>query len=127
MPTQNRVRCEQRTKFLESLATEDFACDCQASSLVVIEQDPLFVELLFEHLVFGSQILDHFLLLAVDPTGEDDDVELPRLKNEIHERVHRGEVHGNGLHHRMIGLAVQRYVPRGYHHSICRMLIVRSG
>lgn len=62
-------------------------------------------------LVFGSQILDRFLLLAMDPTGEDDDVELPRLKNEVHERVHRGEVHGNGLHHRMISLAVQRYVP----------------
>ena len=40
----------------------------------------------FEHLVFRSQVLDHFLLLAIDPASEDDDIELPRLKDEIHDR-----------------------------------------
>ena len=33
------------------------------------------------------QIFDHFLLLAVDPTGEEDDVELPGVKREIRERT----------------------------------------
>ncbi len=34
----------------------------------------------------GAEILDHFLLLAVDPTCEDDDVQLPGVEEEIHDR-----------------------------------------
>ena len=86
MPSQDRVRREQRADFFESLAAEDLAFDRQSTPLIVVQQDPLLAELLFEHLVLGSQVLDHFLLLAIDPASEDDDIELPRLKNEIHDR-----------------------------------------
>jgi hypothetical protein len=37
-------------------------------------------------LVFGSQILDHLLLLAIDPAGEDEQQELPGLEDEVHGR-----------------------------------------
>ena len=37
--------------------------------------------------VARSQILNHFLLLAIDPAGKDHDEQLPRLKNEFHRRL----------------------------------------
>jgi hypothetical protein len=37
--------------------------------------------------VLGSQILNHFLLLAIDPAGKDHDEQLPRLKNKFHRRL----------------------------------------
>jgi hypothetical protein len=40
--------------------------------------------LFFEDLVFGWQVLDHLLLLLVDPTGDDGDHQPPRLENENH-------------------------------------------
>ena len=51
------------------------------------EEDALLTELLLEHLILGPQVLDHLLLLAIDPARENNDVQLPRLKNKIHERA----------------------------------------
>jgi len=86
MPTQDRVGCEQRADFLESLAAEDLPFDCQSTPLVVIQQNPLLAVRLLDYLILGSQIVDHLLLLPVHPAGKDDKVELPGLKREIHER-----------------------------------------
>lgn len=86
MPAQNRVRREQCAEFFESLATEDLGFDSETTPLVVAEQDPLLAKFLFEDLVFRSQVFDHFLLLAIDPTGEDGESELPGLENESHDR-----------------------------------------
>ena len=106
MPTQDCVRHEQRTDFFESLAAEDLPFDCQSTALVAVQQYPLLAELLFENLVFCSQVLDHFLLLAIDPTSQDGEIELPGVKNEIRDRpIHRDDMRGNGLHHRMNSLA----------------------
>ena len=87
MPTQDRVWREQRAEFFESFVARDLALDGQSSSLIIVEQSPLVAKLLLEHLVLGSQILDHLLLLTIDPAGEDDEAELPRLKNEVHEHA----------------------------------------
>jgi hypothetical protein len=38
-------------------------------------------------LVLGPQILDHFLLLAIEPAGKEQNQQLPRLQNEIHLRL----------------------------------------
>ena len=54
--------------------------------MIVIQQDPLLAVRLLEDLVFGSKVVDHLLLLAMDPTGQHDDIELPRMKYEIHDR-----------------------------------------
>src|SRR5262249_52480292 len=43
-------------------------------------------EFLSENLVFGVQVLDDLLLFTINPSGEDDDKELPRLENEVHGR-----------------------------------------
>ena len=66
VPPQNRIGCEQRANFFESLAAEDLAFDGQTTPLIVVEQDAIPAELLFEHLVLSPQVFDHVLLLAVD-------------------------------------------------------------
>ena len=45
---------------------------------------PFLIEIFPEHLVFGPQILDHELLLAVDPTCQDEEKELPGMQDEVH-------------------------------------------
>ena len=85
MPTQDRIRCEQRAEFLQPFAAEDLTLQRESSTLVIVQQDSLLAELFLEHLILGSQILDHFLLLAIDPAGENHQVELPGLEDEGHD------------------------------------------
>jgi len=77
----------------EKLAAEDFGFDGQTSALIVIEQDAPFAELLPEDLVFGAQVVDDLLLLAIDPTGEDEEQKVSGLEDKVHGRL--GEVKGN--------------------------------
>src|ERR1019366_7560432 len=84
MPAQNGVRREERTDLLQCLAAQDLAFDSQAASLIVIEQNPFLADLLAQHLVLRTQILDPFLLLVVDPPSENGQQKLPRLQNESH-------------------------------------------
>jgi hypothetical protein len=37
-------------------------------------------------LVLGQQVVNHLLLLPIDPAGKDDEIQLPGLENEIHNR-----------------------------------------
>ncbi len=39
----------------------------QAAPLVVIEKNAFLAELFFQHLIFGSQVFDDFLLMPVNP------------------------------------------------------------
>jgi hypothetical protein len=48
------------------------------------EENPGLAEFIFEDLVLGAELLDDFLLLAVDPAGQDGEEELPGLENEVH-------------------------------------------
>ena len=34
--------------------------------------------------ILGTQVIDRFLLLAVDPAGQDGEEELPGLEDEVH-------------------------------------------
>ena len=95
MPAQDGVGREQGAKQFQLPAAEDFSLDGQSSPLIIAEQDPFPAELFFEYGVLGSQILDDFLLLAIDPTGkdhdgqQDHDEQLPRLQDECHRRLDR--------------------------------------
>jgi hypothetical protein len=53
--------------------------------LIIVEQDSLLAQLFFKDLILDSQVVDRFLLLPIDPTSENEKVQLPGLKNEIHE------------------------------------------
>ncbi len=87
MPTQNRIGREDRSNFTEHLPAQDFAFDSQTTPLIIVEQDSLLAEFFFEHLVFGAQVFDCELLLAIDPTSEYEKIDLPRMESEIHLRL----------------------------------------
>ena len=65
--------------------TEKLAFHSQSPSLVIVEQDAFLANPLLEYPVLRDQVMDHFLLLALDPANEDYEVELPRLQNEVHD------------------------------------------
>ena len=48
------------------------ATDCEPPPLIVVEQNPLVAVRFLEHLVLGSQVIDHLLLLAIDPACDND-------------------------------------------------------
>lgn len=79
MPAQDPVWREQRSDFFEPFASEDLTFDGQPSPLIIVEQNSLLAELLYKHLVFGSQVLDCLLLLPIDPRCQDQNQELPWL------------------------------------------------
>ena len=55
-----------------------------AAAVAEVAFDPQPVQLLLQHLVLGPEVLHHGLLLAVEPSGEADQQELPGSQNEIH-------------------------------------------
>ena len=79
MPTDDRVGRKQRVDFFEHLAVQELAFGRQSLPLVVLQQDAFLTGFLPEHLIFGTQVLDHELLLAIDPTGQNEGIELPRM------------------------------------------------
>ena len=70
-----------------ALRTKRFAFDSQQTALIVGQQDPLLAHLFQQRLDLIVLKLDHFLLPVMDPAGEDDQQELPRLQNEVHQDV----------------------------------------
>jgi hypothetical protein len=74
--------------------------------LVVVEQNAALAEYFSKYLVLGPEVIIDLLLPLVDPTGEDEMEEMPRLKNEVHGwtrccggrslSIGSGEVHVNG-------------------------------
>ena len=56
----------------------------EPSTLVISEQNPSLAEFFPEDLILGTKILDPFLLLAIDLACDDEQKQLPRLKNKVH-------------------------------------------
>jgi hypothetical protein len=79
MPAQDRFGPHNGGDFLQCLATRYLSYDGQTPALVITEQDPFLAKLLIEHPILSSQILDYILLVAIDPTGEDHQEQLPRF------------------------------------------------
>ena len=84
MPAEDRVGREQRADLLQSFATKHPALHCQSAALVIREQNPSLTELLFQHSVFGQQVIDQLLLLSIHPASQDDEAEMPWFKDEVH-------------------------------------------
>ena len=70
MPTEDPIGRKQRADFKESLAAEDLAFYGQLSALFVGQRDSFLPELLFQRSILSSQVIDHFLLLSIDPSSE---------------------------------------------------------
>lgn len=54
MPTHDRVGSYDRGNVLECLASQDLTLDCEAPTLVIVEQDTLLANLLLQNLVLGT-------------------------------------------------------------------------
>ena len=66
------------------LPPEDLAFHGQAPPLIIVEQNAFLAELFSEHAILGPKVLDYFLLSMIDPAGEDQNKQLPRLQDEFH-------------------------------------------
>jgi hypothetical protein len=82
MPTQNRIRGDDRRDSQHSLAPEDLAFAGQAAALMVVQQNPFPAECFLEDPILDAEVFHHGLLPAVEPTGESDEQELPGLEDE---------------------------------------------
>ena len=87
MPSQDRVRREQGANLLELFATEDIAFDCQTTSLVIGLARYAPCRTSIENDILSAKVLNDVLLLSIDPTGKNDQHQLPRLKKEFHRRL----------------------------------------
>ena len=84
MPAEDGVGSEQRADLLETLPAEKLGLHGQSPSLIIVEQDPFLANPLLEYPVLRDQVMDHFLLLALDPADQDEEIDVPRLQNEVH-------------------------------------------
>jgi hypothetical protein len=55
MPPWNRIRSDDGGQLIEHFPPEDLTFDSQPPALVVVEQDSLLSELLFEDSILGQQ------------------------------------------------------------------------
>ncbi len=65
--------------FFKHFLAQQPAFDGQSTSLVVGQENPLLAKFLLENLILGSKVIDHSLLLTIDPAGQDEEIELPGL------------------------------------------------
>jgi len=70
VPAKDRVWCNQRADLFKHLPTQNLAFDGQPMPLVVVQQYAFPAELLLEHLILSPEVLDHNLLLPIDPAGQ---------------------------------------------------------
>jgi hypothetical protein len=68
--------------------------------LVIVKQNPFLAKFFSEHFIFGLQIINSILLFAVDPTGEDEEEQLPRLQYKTHRSPDAFLTKKNSIKHR---------------------------
>ncbi len=83
VPAQERVGRDDPGQFVETLAAEHLAFDGQASTLIVVEQNPTLAELFSQHLILSQQILDRVLLVSIDPAGQNQEQQQPGFEHEV--------------------------------------------
>ena len=81
MAAENRIGREKCANLFESLATENLALNRQSAALVVVAQNAFPAVLFPKNPVLGPQVINHNLLLAIDPACDYGYVELPGLEN----------------------------------------------
>jgi hypothetical protein len=100
MPTQDGIGANDCRDFHQRFATQYFPLDGQTPALIIAKQNPFLTEFFSEHFIFGLQIINNILLFAVDPPGQDEEEQLPRLQNEVHISPDAGLAKKNSIGHR---------------------------
>jgi hypothetical protein len=65
----------------------NLAFDCQVTTFVTVQHDSLIAEFFFQNNIFSVKGLNDFLLLPIDPTGNDDHDRRRQLQYELHKRL----------------------------------------
>ena len=84
MPAQDCFGSHDGGKLVEHLTAEDLAFDGKPASLVVVEEYSFLSKLLPEYLILSEEVVDGVLLPAIDPAGEDEELQVPWLKLRFH-------------------------------------------
>ncbi len=79
MPTQDGIRSEDRGDFPQNFASQDLAFDGQAAPLIVVQDETFPAQLLHQYLDLRALKLDDSLLMPIDPAGQNDHQQMPRL------------------------------------------------
>src|SRR5947209_13199462 len=84
MPGPQRLRGDDRGHFGQKLSSQTLGSDRQPTTLVVIEPQPAIHELLAQHPVLLTQILNDLLLVLIHPSRNSEQQELERIKDSGH-------------------------------------------
>ncbi len=84
MPAQDRFRREQRADFRQEFAAEDFGLDRQTPPLIVAKKNSLLPVMLLQNFNRREQELDLPLLLAIRPTRDRHQQQMPRPDRKLH-------------------------------------------
>jgi DNA replication protein DnaC len=84
VPTEDRVRGDDARDVPKATPTERLSLHSEAAPLVVSEPEPTVTALRTQHAVFLEQVVDHRLLLAVDPAREQKEEEGERGRQRVH-------------------------------------------
>ncbi len=84
MPPQDRVGCDDRGQFHQSLSAQGLAFYGQESALIIGQQKSFLPLCLHQGVKFHLIERDDRLLLAVDSTRENHKEEMPGLQDETH-------------------------------------------
>jgi len=94
MPPHDGVRRYDRNDVLQSLPSKNLPFNGRSLALVIVENDPLFADLLPKDLIFSTEIVNDLLLFSVHDAGQDGEQQVPRLKDMI---CHRFDLFGKKL------------------------------
>ena len=88
VPSEQGIRRDQRADFRQQLAAEHLGLNGQPPPLVVAQENALLAQLFLVHLVLGPQVVNHLLLLPMDPARDDHQQQLPGLEDQVHGSIH---------------------------------------
>ena len=103
IPPEQRVRRDNGAKCSEREPTDGLGLLCEPSTLRVRPANALVAKLLAELLILGLEILDHGLLLSVDPTRENKE---QKLEVEIDRSL---SSHDNFYHDEKAGITLNPF------------------
>ena len=72
---------------VERLTPNSLALCCESSTLIVVQAKAFSTELLFQHPVLFDKVLQHLLLMAVDPGSERDQEQVGGVQDGSHPEI----------------------------------------
>lgn len=83
VPAQDSIWRNDGHQLGQRLSSKNVTFESKPSPLIVVQEDAAFAKLFPEHAVFGLQILDGALLLAIELRSHRQDNQVPRLQKKL--------------------------------------------